>query len=164
MTGPVHRLMGAPSSPQGSRGGEGAEAGDGGGEGGGERVDVGRRGRPAQADAQRAVGVDPHRLEDRRRLERLRRARAARVGGDPRQVEAKDHAHGAWTCSPSRIGIPDGPHSSTNNSAIIALTVSEISSAGADRANAPAARSSSPIPSSALWMMLVELTGRAAYT
>ena len=33
------------------------------------------------------MGVDPHRLEHRRRLQRLRRARAARVGGDAEPVE-----------------------------------------------------------------------------
>ena len=42
-------------------------------------------------DAQRAVGVDAHRLEHRRRLQVLRRAGAARVGGDAGLVEAEQH-------------------------------------------------------------------------
>ena len=46
---------------------------------------------PADRDPQRAVGVDPHRLEHRRRFERLGGARAARVGGDAGPVEAEQH-------------------------------------------------------------------------
>ena len=38
-----------------------------------------------------AVGVDAHGLEHRRRLERLGRAGAARVGGDPGPVEPEQH-------------------------------------------------------------------------
>ena len=44
-------------------------------------------GGPADADAQRAVGVDAHRREHRRRLERLARARRARVHRDAVLVE-----------------------------------------------------------------------------
>ena len=47
-----------------------------------QRVDVGVGGRPADRHPQAAEGVDAHRLEDGRRLERLGRARAAGVGGD----------------------------------------------------------------------------------
>ena len=43
--------------------------------------------RPADRDAQRAIGVDAHRLQHRRRLERLRRARRAGVHGDAVLVE-----------------------------------------------------------------------------
>ena len=46
-------------------------------------------GAPADADPQRPVGVDAHRREHRRRLERLARARRARVHGDAVLVEAE---------------------------------------------------------------------------
>ena len=52
-----------------------------------EPLDVGRGRRPADRDPQRTVGVDAHRREHRRRFERLRRARRARVHGDAVLVE-----------------------------------------------------------------------------
>ena len=57
----------------------------------GERVDVGARGRVPDGEPQRAVGVDTHRFEHGRRLERFRCARAARVRGDARAIEAQQH-------------------------------------------------------------------------
>ena len=59
------------------------------GEGVEEAVDVGVGGRPAHRQPQAVVGVDAHGLEHRRRLERLGRAGAARVGGDAGPVEAR---------------------------------------------------------------------------
>ena len=52
-----------------------------------ERVDVGVGRRPPDAGPQGAVGVDAHRGEHRRRLERLARARRARVHRDAALVE-----------------------------------------------------------------------------
>ena len=52
-----------------------------------EPLDVGVGARPAHRDPQRVVGIDSHRGEHRRRLERLRRARRSRVHGHAVLVE-----------------------------------------------------------------------------
>ena len=64
--------------------------------------------RPADRDAQRAVGVDAHGLEHGRRLERLGRAGAARVGGDAGLVEAEQHGLGldAVDAEADEVGEP----------------------------------------------------------
>ncbi len=56
---------------------------------GGLHVGVG--GAPPRREAERPVGVDAHGLQHGRRLQALRRARAARVGGDAALVEPEQH-------------------------------------------------------------------------
>ena len=73
-----HGLV-APQSSASSAGPQRPQAVHHGGEGVEEGVDVLGRRAPADADAQRVVGVDTHGRQDRRRLERLARARRARV-------------------------------------------------------------------------------------
>src|SRR5579871_3019711 len=52
-------------------------------------LDLGVGRRPPDGHAEAAVGIDAHRLEDRRGLERLGRARAARMRGHASLVEAE---------------------------------------------------------------------------
>ena len=71
-------------------------------------VDVGVGGGPADRDAQRAVGVDPHRLQHRRRLEALREHALPEWAAMPRPVEAEQHGLGldAVDAEADEVGEP----------------------------------------------------------